>query len=158
MILARWPEWKVWHFIWLEQRLKSILRHKPTTFRLKQHSGKIHRNSQVRNTSAVVLYITRNCAHMKTPGTNIIISFSNRDSDGGRWICGNIENTREQITAVATFKYPLVGSIYFLQEANNPWSETRLVTSLSEFSCHLSLAISFISFSGPTFFVWSQNV
>ena len=48
-----------------------------------------------------------------------------RDSDGGRWICGNIVDTKEVITAVATFKYPLVGSIYFMQEADDPFAETR---------------------------------
>ena len=50
---------------------------------------------------------------------------NHRDADGGRWICGNIENTREMITAVGTFRYPLVGSIYFIQEANDPFSDTR---------------------------------
>ncbi|CAG7838672.1 unnamed protein product [Allacma fusca] len=62
-------------------------------------------------------------------GPNSIIGRSiviHRDSDGGRWICGNILNTRELITAVATFKYPLVGSMYFMQEADNPFAETSI--------------------------------
>lgn len=50
-----------------------------------------------------------------------------RATDGGRWICGNIENTQQMLVAMARFKYPLVGTMYFIQEANNPFSETKWV-------------------------------
>ncbi|ODM91430.1 Superoxide dismutase [Cu-Zn] [Orchesella cincta] len=49
-----------------------------------------------------------------------------KDGDGGRWICGNIENTKPLVVAMARFKYPLVGTVYFTQEANNPFAETSI--------------------------------
>ncbi|OXA38086.1 uncharacterized protein LOC110862045 [Folsomia candida] len=58
-------------------------------------------------------------------GRSIVI-YRATDGGGGRWICGNIENTQPMLVAMARFKYPLVGTMFFMQEANNPFSETNV--------------------------------
>lgn len=93
-------------------------------------SGKYGTLSGLDNVTS--LYLDQN---LPLFGPNSIIGRSivvYRDGDGGRWICGNIESTKPLVVAMARFRYPLVGTVYFMQEANNPFAETRYeVFSLS---------------------------
>ena len=44
-----------------------------------------------------------------------------------RWVCSNIvEMHVDLVTAVATFTYPVVGKIFFRQNANNPYDDTSI--------------------------------
>ncbi|XP_064602134.1 uncharacterized protein LOC135468049 [Liolophura sinensis] len=67
-------------------------------------------------------------------GKNSIIGRSiviHRSSDGSRWVCSNIVGSSMLRTAVATFKYPVIGSMYFQQPADDPMADTSIFLKLN---------------------------
>ncbi|CAG0905219.1 unnamed protein product, partial [Cyprideis torosa] len=57
-------------------------------------------------------------------GRSIVI---HEDASGKRWVCGNIgTKSAVFVVATATFRYPLVGRIWFFQRAGLPLSETHV--------------------------------
>ena len=59
-------------------------------------------------------------------GRSIVI----HKSDGQRWICANIAYPGQTIIAKATFYYPIVGSIIFRQQIDEPLTETTVLGEL----------------------------
>ncbi|XP_059165734.1 uncharacterized protein LOC131948207 [Physella acuta] len=63
-------------------------------------------------------------------GTNSIIGRSlvihRNDSSASRWVCANIRPLAPVVLARATFKFPVIGQVLFMQELDRPLSETSI--------------------------------